>query len=60
MGYETVWVLPRVTAHVSRHNSDKDREHDALAEELGTALREAVSDIINHPRYQPINPTLEG
>jgi hypothetical protein len=42
----------RVTATVSRHNSDRDREDDALWEEL----RERVRMICMEHRYESISP----
>lgn len=50
MGYDTRSIT--VMASVSRHNSPKDDEHDALWEEL----QKRVGEIVEDPRYQDIAP----
>lgn len=48
MGYDIVDY--RITASVSRHNSDQDEEHDALWEEV----KKRIQEIIDDPKYAPI------
>jgi hypothetical protein len=48
MGYDSREL--RITASVSRHNSDKDDEHDALWADLCAR----VEAIVNEPQYEPI------
>ena len=50
MGYD--YKEYTVCAHVSRHNSPKDEEHDALWAEM----IERIKKIVNDPKYQPIDP----
>ncbi len=48
MGYERLKFS--VECLLSRHNSEKDKEHDALWAEL----RLKVEDIVNEPKYEEI------
>lgn len=48
MGYDSREL--RVSAAVSRHNSPRDDEHDALWDELRAKIEAIVSD----PKYVPI------
>lgn len=48
MGYELVDF--KVIASLSRHNSDKDKEHDRLWEDA----TKRIEEIINDPKYKPI------
>lgn len=50
MGFElATW---RVSATLSRHNSARDDEHDALWADMIARLQA----IINEPKYEPITP----
>lgn len=48
MGRESVEL--KVVASVSRHNSPKDDEHDALWAEL----HDRIQAIVEEPKYEPI------
>lgn len=48
MGYDSREL--KVSATVSRHNSPRDDEHDALWDEL----QARIEAIINEPKYEPI------
>lgn len=48
----TQQVKLEVYGSVSRHNSDKDRQHDSLWEEL----RHRVEMIVREHRYEEISP----
>jgi len=50
MGYDTRQF--EVRAFVSRHNDERDDEHDALWDELCERIRQ----LANEPRYAPIEP----
>lgn len=49
MGRESVTVI-KVVATVSRHNSDEDKEHDALVEDL----HDRLAAIVKEPKYKAI------
>lgn len=48
MGYET--MRREIFASVSRHNSERDREHDELWEDACRRIQEVIQD----PKYIPI------
>jgi hypothetical protein len=48
MGYDAVDV--KIYACLSRHNSPKDAEHDALWEEV----KKIIQCMVDDPRYRPI------
>lgn len=50
MGYSTVGL--QVSGSVSRHNSERDKQDDALWEELHDRIVALCSD----PRYEQVSP----
>lgn len=49
MGNDIVEIV-KVVGTVSRHNSTRDDEHDALVEEL----RHRLTEIVEEPKYREI------
>lgn len=54
MGYDQVGLT--IHAHVSRHNSPKDAEHDRRWAELAARVREIAED----PAYRNLNVIYMG
>lgn len=54
MGWEVRRVTVDVTCHVSRHNSARDDEDDALVDELARRVSDAVKPIVEDARYRDV------
>lgn len=54
MGYDVRDLCGGITVRLSAHGGDREREHEKLAQELNTELREALLAVIRNPKYADI------
>jgi hypothetical protein len=54
LGHQQAVIEVHVYARLSRHNSEEDIRDNALFDELRQRITTAVEEIVNEPKYKPI------